>query len=76
VHTAGRAIADALTEAELEVAAYERAAAVMRGNAATLGISSPAGRGWAHWAQRCEKEADRLQGQSDRSPQRSLRAVR
>jgi hypothetical protein len=76
VHNAGRAIADALTEAELQVDACLDIAAAMRCRAADFGPNSPLGRGWSHWAQRLEKEADRLQGQDDQSPQRSLRAVR
>jgi hypothetical protein len=77
VHNAGRAIADALTEPEIQVAACLQVAAAMRKAAADLGgPSSPVGRGWSHWAQRLETEAARLQGLDDPSPQRSLRAVR
>jgi hypothetical protein len=76
VHTTGRAIADALTEAELQVAACTYVAASMRSAAADLGASSPLGRAWSHWAARLEKEADRLQGLDDQPPPPSLRAVR
>jgi hypothetical protein len=76
MHPTGRAITEALTEAELQVDACLDVAAAMRRRAADFGPSSPLGRGWAHWAGRLETEAVRLQGLDDLSPQRSLQVVR
>jgi hypothetical protein len=76
VHTAGRALADALTDAELQVAACLTVAATMRTAAADLGPNSPLGRAWSHWAARLETEADHLQARAAQPPQPSLQVVR